>query len=85
MHINFCTKMKVKITVAEKVAPPPTATMNRARADVSVDCAHLNINAKAHKARAVGDTQRARLNKEPPPNCTISLHKVKGQEIISGF
>ncbi len=37
MHINFCTKMKVKITVAENGRPPPpTATMNRARG-VSVD------------------------------------------------
>ncbi len=56
--------------------PPPTATKNRARG-CFVDRARLILNARGKDIKGV------RLNKEPPTNFLISLHKVKGQSIMS--
>ncbi len=63
-------------TVAEKGHPlPPTATMNRAR---------LILNARGKDIKhARLSWVRARLTEEPPTNFLISLHKVKGQSIMS--
>ncbi len=75
----LCTGSLTTMAKKKGHPPPPTATTNCTR-EGFVKRLRLFLMPACSR-----DIQSARLNKEPPTNVQISLHKLKGQRIISTF